>query len=156
MKRKCLILVFAIMGLSFAACGPSTRYGRLAIDGQEMTIDKLAARWQDYHISYAGVDVNIPNAILFDPKGDDKTITLQKYWSPVHSHEELRELLGSMLSFTFYPPRLYKVIGPNNQVFGYLYTLDTEAHIKVINDKTLWIDDMTLRPSAKQGGFISH
>lgn len=151
MKQKCLIVVFTVIALYCTACGPSAHYGRLAIDGPDVTIQQLSARWQDYYVSYAGVDVTLPNAILFDPKGDDKTITLHKYWSQVHDQEELQDLLTWIQSFKWEPPRLYKIIGPNNRVFGYLYTLDTSAHIKVIDDNTLWIDDMTLRPSVRQG-----
>ena len=153
MKQQRSILVFALIALYCAACVPSDHYGRLVIDGPDMTIQQLFDRWQDYNVSYAGVEADIPNAILFDPKGDDKTITLHPYWSPVRDREELQDLLAGIWSFKLDPPRLYKIIGPNNLVFGYLYTLDTYAHIKVIDDNTLWIDDMTLRPSVKQGIF---
>jgi hypothetical protein len=153
MKQKCIILAFAAIALYCVACVPSAHYGRLAVSGPDMTIQRLFDRWQDYHVSYAGVDVTLPNAILFDPKGDDKTITLHPYWSPVRDREELQALFAWIQSFKLDPPRLYRIVGPDNRVFGYLYTLDTSAHIKAIDDNTLWIDDMTLRPSVKQGIF---
>jgi hypothetical protein len=115
-----------------------------------MTIDQLVKNWKDYHVSYAGVRVSLPNAILFDPRSDGKTITLQKYWEPVEDEETLKDLMSWIQLFKFGgPPALYAVTSPDNRVFGYLYCLDNDANIKVIDNNTLWLDDMTLRPEDK-------
>ena len=40
---------------------------------------------------------------------------------------------------------LYKILGPAQQVFGYLYILASPPEIKVVDDRTLWIGNVTLR-----------
>jgi hypothetical protein len=148
-----VVALFLVLALGCAGCAPGG-YGKLRLAGQEVTIGRLAKNWQDYHVAYAGVRVSLPNAIVFDPKNNDTTITLQKYWVPVDNQETLGDLLGWIRSFGIYgPATLYKVMGPGNRVFGYLYTLDTTAYIKVIDDNTLWIGDMTLRPDVKENVF---
>lgn len=144
---------FVVLALGCAGCAPGG-YGRIRLAGPEMTIGRLAKNWKEYHVAYAGVRVSLPNAILFDPKNDETTITLQEYWTPVDDQETLGDLLAWIRSFRIYGPAiLYKIEGPDNRVFGYLYTLDTSAYIKVIDDNTLWIDDMTLRPDVKENVF---
>ncbi len=152
-KHHFSVLIFAVFSLvAFfsAGCAPGG-YGTLRIAGQEMTIGRLAKDWKDYRVAYAGVRVSRPNAILFDPKNGDTTITLHEYWSPVEDQETLGDLLEWIQLFKLYgPPRLYKIMGPDSRIFGYLYTLDTGALIKVIDENTLWIDDMTLRPEDRE------
>lgn len=148
LKQKFTISVFALVGLlvfSWAGCAPGG-YGKLGIAGPEMTIGALVKNWKDYHVSYAGVRVSLPNAILFDPKNDNKTITLHKYWAPVEDQETLGDLLSWINLFKWSgPPRLYTIIGPDNRIFGYLYALYNDAIIEIIDENTIWIDDMTLR-----------
>ncbi|MFC1580629.1 hypothetical protein ACFL4N_06900 [Thermodesulfobacteriota bacterium] len=148
LKQKRAILIFALVGLlvfSWAGCAPGG-YGKLGMAAPEMTIGTLVKDWKDYNVSYAGVRVSLPNAILFDPKKDDKTITLHKYWAPVEDQETLGDLLSWINVFKWTgPPKLYKIMGPDNQVFGYLYALYNDAIIKVIDENTIWIDDMTWR-----------
>ena len=41
------------------------------------------------------------------------------------------------------------IVDPDNRIYGYLYSVATSTNIKVIDEYTLWIDDMTLRPEDK-------
>ena len=132
------------MAASLYGCVASGEYGRLGLAGSDMTIEQLVTHWEDYHVSYAGVNTNKPNAILFDPKGDDKVITLHKFWTPVKDKSKLSEIMVWM------PPvdprvALYEIRGPGEQVFGYIYMFNAAPLIRVVDEKTLWIDNITLR-----------
>ena len=48
-------------------------------------------------------------------------------------------------------PSLYSVVGPGGQFFGYLYMLPSNPEIKVVNDKTLWIGNLSERRDEKMG-----
>ena len=146
-KREKIFLWFivAIFPAFLFGCVESGKYGRLTMAGSAMTIEQLQRHWKDYHVSYAGVDVTLPNAILFDPKNDGREITLQKYWVSVTNAEKLSEVMRWIQVWKSQPPSLYEVKGPGGQVFGYLYMLPSSPVIKVVDDKTLWIGDLSLR-----------
>ena len=139
----CLFLLM-FSAASIFGCVASGKYGRLRLAGSDMTIDQLVKHWEDYHVSYAGVSVTQPNAILFDPKGDDKVITLHQYWATVKDKSELSEIIrwmGPMSSRV----ALYRIMGPGDQVFGYIYMSNMSPLIRVVDEKTLWIGNITLR-----------
>ena len=140
-----LCVIVAVFPAFLFGCVESGNYGRLGMAGSSMTIEQLQTHWKDYTVSFAGVNVKLANAILFDPKNDGREITLQQYWVPVNSAEELSELMRWIHVFKSQPPSLYEVKGPGGQVFGYLYMLPSAPEIKVIDDKTLWIGDLSLR-----------
>jgi len=129
---------------SIYGCVASGKYGRLTLAGSDMTIKQLVTHWEDYHVSYAGVNKNTANAILFDPKGDDKVITLHKFWAPVKDKSEVSEIIDWMGPVSS-RAALYKIMGPGEQVFGYIYMLRASPLIKVVDERTLWIGNITLR-----------
>lgn len=143
-KRICGFLFAVFAALSFFGCMEPGKYGRLGIAEPDMTIEQLVKHWQDYRVSYAGVNRTQPTALLFDPKGDDRVLTLHRFWGSVNSQDELSEVIQWMRPSSTRVV-LYKIMGPGNQVFGYLYTFITPPTIKVVDDKTLWVGNMTLR-----------
>lgn len=144
-----LIVVFFLAVLF--GCVESGNYGRLTRAGSDMTIGYLQKHWQDYKVSYAGVNVDTVNAILFDPKGDGREITLQQFWVSVNDAATLSNLIRWIHVFKFEGPSLYGVVGPGGQVFGYLYMLPSSPQIKVIDDKTLWIGNLSDRSDDNMG-----
>ena len=144
-----LIVVFFLAALF--GCVESGNYGRLTRPGSDMTIDYLQKHWQNYKVSYAGVDVGSVNAILFDPKGDGRQITLQQFWVSVNDAAKLSELVRWIHVFKIEGPSLYGVAGPGGQVFGYLYMLPSSPLIKVVDDKTLWIGNLSDRSDDNMG-----
>ena len=145
----CLILVFLLA--SFLGCQESGNRGSLTRPRSDMTIDYLQEHWQDYKVSYAGVNAGSVNAIVFDTKGDGREITLQQFWVSVNDEAKLSELIGWIHVFKIEGPSLYSVVGFGGQVFGYLYMLPSNPQIKVVDDKTLWIGDLSERTDENMG-----
>ena len=144
-----LIVLFSLASLF--GCVESGNRGRLTRPGSDMTIDHLQKHWQDYNVSYAGVNVGSVNAILFDPKSDGREITLQQFWDSVNDAGKLSDLISWIHVFKIEGPSLYGVVGPGGQVFGYLYMLPSSPQIKVVDDKTLWIGNLSERSDDKMG-----
>lgn len=138
-------LIAAIFLASLFGCVETGNYGRLTMAGSNVTIEQLQKNWSNYRVSYAGVNAGLVNAILFDPKKDGREITLQKYWVSVNSADELSELIRWIHVWKSQPPSLYEVLGPGGRIFGYLYMLPSTPLIKVIDENTLWIDDLSER-----------
>ena len=151
--RFFLIIVVVMFLASLFGCVGSGSGGRLARPGSDMTIDYLQKHWKDYNVSYAGVNVDSVNAILFDPKGDDRKITLQQFWVPVNDAGVFSDLIRWIHVFKIEGPSLYSVVGPGGQVFGYLYMLPSTPQIKAVDDKTLWIGNLSDRTDENMGAF---
>jgi len=144
-KRIFLYLITVFLVTSFLGCAESGDRARLADPRSDMTIDYLQKHWKDYNVSYAGVDADRVNAILFDPKGDGRKLTLQQFWVSVKDEKQLSDLIGSINIFRNEGPDLFSVVGPGGQVFGYLYMLPSEPDMKVVDANTLWIGDLSKR-----------
>ena len=126
MKGISGMLLSAFMVLFFFGCPAPGQYGRLGAAGPDMTIEKLVKHWEEYHVSYAGVNRTQPTALLFDPKGDDLVITLHQYWASVDTEAELSEVIR-WLQPSGGRVALYKILGPGQQVFGYLIYIGLAA-----------------------------
>lgn len=144
MKRISTTLLFVFIAVPFFGCTAPGKYGHLSMAGSDMTIEQLVKHWEDYQVSYAGVNRTQPTALLFDPKGDDLAITLHRYWASVNTKAELSEIMRWMQ-----PPGarivLYNILDPGDRVFGYLYMLTSPPLIKCVDDRTLCIGNITLR-----------
>jgi hypothetical protein len=111
-----------------------------------MTIDQLVQNWKNYNVYWAGVNVRNVNAILFDPKNDDRKFSLQtSNWSPVDKEAKLAELIRWINVFRTQPPNLYNVIGPDGKTFGYLFMLPSSPLIRVVDAQTLSITNISDR-----------
>ena len=80
---------------------------------------------------------------LFDPKRNDKTLVADK-WMKVEDQETLSQVITSIEAKNRYP-RLYQILGPNDEFYGYMY-LGPSWHFvtvtaKVIDSNSLWISD---------------
>jgi hypothetical protein len=142
----------ASIGLLVAAltlgCAAFNTYGKLRVraeSGQRVTIQELQENWRDFSIYRAGLYAAIPSAIMFDPKDDDKTV-VGEGWVRVEDEKTLAELMSSIKSSSYSFPRLQMILGPGNEFYGYFFSEWNHAYIRVIDDKTLWIEDIPLRP----------
>jgi hypothetical protein len=146
-KRNAILLFVILTALSLLGCTGLSSYGKLylAPNGKgSVTMGQLVERWQDYDIYYSGIAVHKPSAILFDPKGDDKTLQVHPWWVRVDKKEKLLEILKWIDFYRKFPPRLRMVLGPDNGFFGYMYTAWDHALIKVVDDKTLWVNHLSM------------
>lgn len=144
--------LIVVCSLAFLfGCVESGDSGRLTMTRSDITLDHLQTHWKDYKVSYAGVTADSVNAILFDPRTDGREITLQQFWVSVDDAGTLSSLISWIHIFKFQGPSLYSVVGPGGQVFGYLYMLPSSPQIKVVDEKTLWIGNLSERRDEKMG-----
>jgi len=121
--------------------------------GSDMTIDQLLKNWQDYNVSWTGVSEMNVNAILFDPKNDDGGFSLQHSWVRINDEANLSELMRWINVFRVEPPSLYRIVGPGDKTFGYLYMLSSSPVIKVVDDKTLYLGNLSQRSESGSGMY---
>jgi hypothetical protein len=143
------ILVFFMSG-----CSWYKSYGKLRLQsgpGHRVTIQELRESWRDYTIHYAGMSVQHPSAIMFDPKKDGRTLASDK-WIKVEDEETLSELISWIqLNPEFYP-RLQRILGPDDQFYGYFYSAWDHVLIKVFDERTLWVYDLPIPPDIYYDG----
>jgi hypothetical protein len=123
-------------------------YGKFRLESgraEKMTIQELQENWDDYSIYYADWrSVGWTGGIIFDPKKDGKTIVADK-WMKVENEETLSQVIISIEAKNRYP-RLYQILGPNDELYGYMY-LGPSRHFvtvtaKVIDSNSLGISDL--------------
>ena len=108
---------------------------------EKVTLEQLAVNWQDYAISYAGLKAGTAAAVMFDPKSDDRTLVGDN-WIRVEDRETLFELIRVVESYIQCNPRLYRILGLDNQLYGYIFYAWRHPVLKVVDDKTLYAYDM--------------
>jgi hypothetical protein len=144
MKRNGNIYIF-IIGLVLvfftSGCVLHTGYGKIRPQtwrGERVTIQDLQENWQDYTIHYAGLSVNAVAG---------RTLT-GKRWIKVEDQDTLTELIGWMKAYTEYDPQVWRILGPDNEFYGYLYyfgygnTDVNHAVVKVVDGTTMYMYDL--------------
>jgi len=124
MKKSFYITVFFILILMISGCTSwQKNYGKLKIvpKGQnEVTIQALIDKWEDYNIYYAGRDDRFPLGVIFDPKNSATTLQGDR-WKNVEDREVLLKILDRIERNTGYYPWLKEILGPDGRFYGYLY-----------------------------------
>lgn len=153
-KRREYVSVFilALMILLISGCA---NYGKLRMESrhvniastklsteysERMTIDKLVNNWQDYDIYYAGYRADRATGIMFDPKKDDLRL-LGDWWKKIESKESLDFVLNWINFPSYYHEiiPLYRMIGPDEKVYGYVYTPFINVTFKKVDDKSMYV-----------------
>ena len=154
-KNLYLILMVFVLIFFISGCIQFSTYGKLrqqSRDGNRVTIKDLKENWNDYIIYYAGyygsLSIKHPSAVMFDPRNDNKELVGEK-WTMVKDKHTLSELLSSIQSQepigNLYP-RLWRILGPDEQFYGFLFTAWDHVVTKVIDDTTMWVYDLPLPP----------
>lgn len=122
-------------------------YGRITREYAStsgLSIETLKENWQDYDVYYAGIAEDNPRGIMFDPKSDDRKLTGDR-WVRLEDKERVSrvilwlENMGPELR-----PYLFRIIGPDQQVYGYIYTQTNNVVSRAVDDKTLFVFDLEL------------
>jgi hypothetical protein len=137
-----LILTASLM----PGCGLIKGYGKVRLSseqGYDMTIQELQENWKDYIISYAGTSISNPAGIMFDPKDDGRELVGDR-WTSVEGKETVSEIIGWIKTYTQFHPKLHVILGPDNQLFGYLFSPWGSGDVvaKVIDERTLYVYDL--------------
>ncbi len=105
---------------------------------QDVTIDTLVNSWQDYTVSWTGLNEGEPTGIMFDPKGDGRALT-GEHWYRVENKESLSKMIMWLKFNMNYYPYVWKIVGPDGQFYGYVYTGYTHFAMKVVDERTMLV-----------------
>lgn len=113
-------LLLCVM-LSAAGC---SGFGTLQVEcayncGYE--VQAIMDDFEEYHVYYAGQDPGLPAGILFDPKNDSRRIQPGR-WKKVVSKDLARDIIRVLEADPQFHPKLMRVLGAKDQMYGILYT----------------------------------
>jgi len=147
--KKHISLATILFVLLFLMPGCLSSFGKVRSqsgNGERMTIDDLEKNWADYTVHYAGMSPNRPSGVMFDPKNDDKTLLpgSNDRWKKIEDKQTLSDVIGwiKVQDSTGYNPMLYRVLGPDDQFYGYLFSGRSDVTIEVFDDRTMFVNDL--------------
>lgn len=143
-KLVLLTIVGAVSLLLVSGCSWLKGYGKVRVLPREeakLAIGGLKEKWEDYSIYYAGLKVGTAAAVMFDPKSDKRTLIGDK-WIRVEDQGTLLKLISVIESYIQCNPRLYRILGPDNQLYGYIFYAWCHPVIKLFDDRTLYVYDI--------------
>lgn len=153
--RKSVVFV-SLISLFFMGAGCGS-YGKLRLEsgpGEIMTIEQLQKNWEHYHVLFTGVEPNVPSAIIFDRKDDDRAVIGERWWD-LKDYKTLSETIGKIAGQGPdgpYFPRLWKMLGPDDHLYGYLFTAWDRAVMSIGENKTMTVQDLPMPPFLAVGG----
>ena len=148
MKKGILLVGLIGLFLAIAGCGS---YGKLRLQqgpGEKMTIQQLKENWKNYNILATGVEPAIPSAIVFDRKDDGREVIGERWWD-LDNEESVSKTISrieAQISPGAYYPRLWKILGPDGHLYGYMFTAWDSAVMSVGEDKRLSLLDIPMPP----------
>ena len=149
MKRYLMITILSLIFLFFiSGCMQLSDYGKLRLQSgqrERVTIEALIKNWQDYNVYYAGLYESSPSAIMFDPKQDDRALEGDT-WIRVGDQEKLADLIDWMWTDPVSYPRVWRVLGPNDEFYGFMFTGWNHVVAKLAGNRTMWVYDLPLSP----------
>lgn len=129
---SCLLLLTV-----FAGCATRFGYARITPTGDK-SIEDLVAQWQNYHVSYSGLHPGQPSGLMFDPRNDEREIE-GKRWYPVQDRATLDEIVMWLRQNDTYPPDLLRLVGPEQVLYGYVYTGWNQVVARAVDSRTLFV-----------------
>ncbi len=145
-KRLASISIFCLFFV-LAGCGS---YGKLRLEsgpGDTMTMQQLEKNREQYNIFVMGAP-NLPSAIIFDRKDDDRVILGERWWG-LKDHNTLSGTISKIKiqpPVASYYPRLWKMLGPDDHVYGYMFTAWDSAVMHLVDGKTMKVQDLHMPP----------
>ena len=126
-----------VMGLLISGCAAGN-YGTMRQEeAGGMSLEVLLRDWQNYNIHYGGTNPDRPIAVIFDPKSDGKNIEVEGRWWSVSDEKAMRDAVGRVNMLQETVPRLWKILGPDDSLYGYAYTPLLRLNMTVVNQNTM-------------------
>jgi hypothetical protein len=138
-----LIIVVALIFVIYG-CTQLKGYGKIKVIPRhevKISLQELKKNWQDYTIYYAGLSVGTAAGIMFDPKNDDKVLT-GDMWIKIEDEETLLAVIEWIQTYIQFDPRLWRIVGPDDQFYGYLFCACSHVVIKSVDDTTMYVYDL--------------
>jgi len=63
-------------------------------------------------------------------------------WIKAEDKETLLELIGWIRTYIQFDPRLWRILGPDDQCYGYLFFAWGHVVIKAVDDRTMFVYDL--------------
>lgn len=136
-RKSIFLSVFLIVLIIFSCATWSNNYGKLRIipkSQNEVTIQDLIDKWEDYDIYHAGVGGPYNWGIMFDPKNNDTTIVGDR-WKKVEDKESLLEIIKWIKN----PDQLNEILGPDGLFYGYLCYSYGPVTLRMVDDKKMYV-----------------
>ncbi len=141
MTNKRYFVVLICLSLFFiSGCALLKGSGKIWAE-RKVTIQDLEKNWNDYAVYYAGLSEENAAALMFDFRNDDRKL-LGKAWTEVKDKKTLSKIIGWIQTYTRYDPSVWKILGPNDQLYGYVFAPRTHILMRVIDDHTLYVYDV--------------
>lgn len=142
MNRRNRWVMASILVMLAVVAGCAGVYDNLVpADKGQMTVETLVSNYQNYNVYYLG-DFSLPYAVLFDPKEDGKTVKVGDRWEKVPSQDTASKQVGqisTLIGRGVNMPRLWKLVGPDGSLFGYVYTAATQLSSNVVDGNTMFV-----------------
>lgn len=145
-QMHCCLIVLFLMAL-IVGCTPLRNLGKMNwAPRDEMTIEQLCDNWEAYDVFYTGPREAYPLGVIFDIKNDDRKLTGDPWKQIIDKKgllDQIRWMTVANLQFGLLAdPRLWKIFGPDNHLYGYIYTGSSYAYIEKVDEKTLWVGNL--------------
>ena len=143
MRARPLVGIILLIRVLITGClGTYGRTRKQIGNGGEMTLAKLSETWEEYTVYYAHRSASprrsAISALMFDPKGNDKTLVGDS-WYEVEDHQTLTDAINIIQQY-YYSARVEIIEGPRGDFFGYMY-YSPRLHIpiKEVDPSTLYV-----------------
>ena len=113
---------------------------------QQVGFKELEKNWKRYDILYTGLSDNRPEAVLFIVKAEGRLIEA-KSWEKVTDKTVLSKVIDLIRIGSRSTPRLFKIQGPDDNTFGYVFSGRNDISIKIVDKNTLQVNSLTPLPS---------
>jgi hypothetical protein len=133
-QRVFLFLVIVLLAMAPLGCAGFAKLQSEDWSAQASLIPDLLVKWESYRIHAVIWPGNKIVALVFDLKSDDRTI-LADGWTKVDTYPDLASLVEWLQAGQ--APVLFRVLGPDGSLFGYLYTSLPGVQTQVIDARTI-------------------
>ena len=140
-------IVFLILVLIVGCSGPNGNVVKQTANEDKVTLAELRDNWDDYDIYYSMRSNRWADAIMFDPKNNNTTLTGDS-WFKIDSQEALDEKIKEVRALYEYRS-VFLIVGADNQVFGYMfYPYYLRVPVEIVDQQTLYVGSLRTYGSA--------
>jgi hypothetical protein len=145
-KKAVPLVMGALIALFILGCASYGQLGYIEPGPQEkVSISTLVDHWQDYDVYVQPLD----SALMFAFKTPERRIAPASYWERVENKKELIKIVNNIASqptVGMYWPRLWKILGPKDDLYGYMFTAWNHVDMTKVNKNTLFVYDFPPPP----------
>jgi|GEM_PF-4720662 len=104
-----------LLALMLLSCSQHGETRSQTSQSSQVTLVQLQDRWEKYLIYYS------TRIVVFDPIGDDKTVTVPGDWVIIEDADKLADILYRLeFNPRFDPDNILEIRGPDGDLFGYM------------------------------------